>query len=389
MTQEPQPEEKKQQRSSRSLGCDIEETYLGEDRKRYRLERKIASKTDRSKYKKSDQAKWLKKRAEQQGSRLPTENLRVGRVLAITTAGMEVASESEEGRWQCHLRGLLKKEKTREKNLVAVGDFVRFSEIAPGEGVIEQVEKRHTVLARAENLDRRRQQIIAANIDQVLITLSVVIPPLKIALADRYIIATRKGGMEPVIVINKIDLLAGDEVAVQIEKEIYAAFLEALQPTAIPVISVSVETGEGLEDLKQVMQGKASVFSGPSGVGKSSLINALTGLDLPIGDPVLKTKKGSHTTTTARLIPLAFGGWCIDTPGIKSFGVWELESDEIRGYFTDIQTVSQGCSFPDCSHLHEAGCAVKAAVEEGRISPLRYESYSALMESVDKKHRRR
>jgi ribosome biogenesis GTPase len=137
------------------------------------------------------------------------------------------------------------------------------------------------------------------------------------------------------------------------------------------------------------MQGKTSVFSGQSGVGKSSLINRMTGLDLRVGVTVDRTKKGSHTTSITQLIPLEFGGWCVDTPGIKSFGVWDLEKDEVEGYFPEIHDCGLNCKFPDCTHTHEEDCAVQQAVEEERISFIRFFSYQALMESVKEKHVRR
>ena len=137
------------------------------------------------------------------------------------------------------------------------------------------------------------------------------------------------------------------------------------------------------------MKDKASVFSGQSGVGKSSLINAVAGKNLRVGGLVGKTNKGTHTTTTAQLIPLEMGGWCIDTPGIKSFGVWDLDKEVVEHYFPEIFDCGAQCKFPDCSHLHEAGCAVMAAVEKGEISWMRYESYQTLMHSVSESHFRR
>jgi ribosome biogenesis GTPase len=199
--------------------------------------------------------------------------------------------------------------------------------------------------------------------------------------------------MEPVIVINKIDLLDNpseeQKVFVAQEKTLFEEFLEAYKTVGIPVIAVSAATGAGLEELRQVMTDKASVFSGQSGVGKSSLINLITGLDLRVGETVEKTKKGSHTTTTTQLIPLSFGGLCIDTPGIKSFGVWDLKRDEIEAYFSEIHECGLVCKFPDCTHSHEEGCAVIPAVETGNISLMRYQSYEALIESVEEKHLRR
>ena len=137
------------------------------------------------------------------------------------------------------------------------------------------------------------------------------------------------------------------------------------------------------------MKDKVSVFSGQSGVGKSSLINAVAGYDLLVGDIVDKTQKGAHTTTSTKLLPLSFGGWCVDTPGIKSFGVWQLDKDEVEHYFDEIFSCGHACKYPDCSHTGEEGCAVANAVEKGEISSLRYSSYCALLDSLQDQHRRR
>jgi ribosome biogenesis GTPase len=199
--------------------------------------------------------------------------------------------------------------------------------------------------------------------------------------------------MEPLIVINKIDLLENQEendpLFLAREKECYEQALRAYAAVGIPLISVSTMHGTGIEELRQAMRDKASVFSGQSGVGKSSLINAITGLQLRIGEIVEKTKKGTHTTTTTHLIPLEFGGWCVDTPGIKSFGVWDLEHEEVEGYFPEIHHLGLDCKFADCTHTQEEQCAVLKALEEGKLSPLRFESYHALRESVGEKHVRR
>lgn len=359
--------------NKRWVACDIEDDYFGDDRKLSKQDRKRASAKDRSKYKKTDQEK---RKVKEGDTSLP-----LGRVLSINPAGYIVNYEGVN--YTCTLKGALKKEKNQLKNLVAVGDYVRFDILADEEGSIAHVEPRRSVLSRADNLSRRKEQIIASNIDQVLITASVSVPPLKPSLVDRYIIAAEKGNMQPIIVVNKIDLLDEDE------EDLYEMFLEAYQAVNIPVIAVSTKTGEGMEALSAIMKDKTSVFSGQSGVGKTSLINAVLGTNYRVGETVDRTKKGAHTTTTAQLIPLKEGGWCIDTPGIKSFGVWDLQRDEVEAYFSEIHDAGIHCKFPDCSHRGEEGCAVENAVEEGKISPLRFESYLMLLESIEGKYLRR
>jgi ribosome biogenesis GTPase / thiamine phosphate phosphatase len=367
----------------------LEEEFFSKDRKASRKERKLASSKDRSKFKKSDQDQ-LKKHSEFIELE-DIDHFKRGRVLAILPEGILVSSYQEE--FLCSLKGALKQDKTRIKNLVAVGDFVRFEAKGHKEGAIFKIEERHSVLSRADNLSRTKEQLIAVNIDQALITTSVVLPPLKPFLVDRYIIAAQKGNMEPVIVVNKIDLLnhPPQEISVDLseEKALYEEFLDSYRTLNFKVISVSAKTLEGIETLKEIMSGKTSVFSGQSGVGKSSLINLITGSSLAIGDIVQRTRKGSHTTTTTHLIPLEGGGFCIDTPGIKSFGIWDLKMDEIAAYFPEIFALSSECKFPDCAHLNEPGCAVKKAVEENEISSLRFGSYCALMSSLSEEHRQR
>lgn len=362
---------------------DLERHYFGSDRKLHREESKRKRAKDRSKYKESNLNKQPKEEP------IDAEGFLRGRVLSIQSVGITVEHESR--CYTCTLRGILKKEKSNLKNLVAVGDYVLFEKIDENEGVIRHVEPRKSILSRADNLSRRKEQLIAANIDQVLITVSVVSPLLKPFLVDRYIIAAQKGGMDPVIVVNKIDLLDSSEEPLVAEEQraLLEEFVKAYAQTEIPVILVSAADNAGLQELQTIMKDKSSVFSGQSGVGKSTLINKITGLELATGEVVKKTKKGAHTTTTAQLIPLTFGGWCIDTPGIKSFGVWDLERDEIEHYYTEIFTTGRGCKFLNCTHTHEVDCAVKEALESGEISELRYTSYITLLAVVDEEHKRR
>ncbi len=368
---------------------DWDEAFQYKERKEQRHERKQASFKDRSKFKKSDQDQ-KKKQPVEETSQLLLE----GRVLAILSEGILVAHNGQE--ILCTLKGTLKQQNTRMKNLVAVGDFVLFESSSENQsGTIAQIKERRSILSRADNLSRRKEQLIAVNIDQVLITCSVLQPPLKPFLIDRYIIAAQKGNMQPVILVNKIDLLTApaltlsEELLLENEKALFELFMQTYRSLGIPILAISTTTQEGIEALKEIMHNKASVFSGQSGVGKTSLINAVLDKNLPIGKLASHTYKGSHTTTTARLLPIEGGGFCIDTPGIRSFGMWDLKKEEIAEYFPEIFEIGLKCRYPNCSHLQESDCAVQKAVEEERISPLRFDSYCALMTDLSAEHQHR
>ncbi len=336
-----------------------EKQLLDENVRAFKKERKLYTKQDRSKYKKTDQKK-LTPTAATEGEH--------GRVISLEPSLYHVFSEGKV--YACSLKGTMKHEKTRQKNLIAIGDFVRFTPLGEKQGLIISIDPRTSTLSRVV---RNNEQVIAANVDQVLIIASVGVPPLKHALIDRYIIATQKGNMKPVVVINKIDLLPPDDTMVQELEHLY-------EKLSIPFIKVSAVTREGLEELAQVMEGKTSVLSGQSGVGKSSLINEITSSSLRVGEVIEKTGKGAHTTTKATLVPLSPSGFCIDTPGIKSFGLWELTYEDVQDYFSDFAPYQ--CKYRGCTHIHEPECKVQEAVEEGKISLYRYQSYSTLIEEV-------
>jgi len=347
---------------------DYEENYFQDkDRKEARKERKRLTETDRSKFKKTDQKKESKAPID--------ESLKRGRVMAISGEGIWVESENVE--YLCILKGILKKEKKLAKNLIAVGDYVRFETTSEKEGSIAHVEERFSTLSRTD-ISGKKEQLIAANIDQVFIIVSVVEPPLKPALIDRYLIAAAKGNLHPIIVVNKVDLLSENPD----EKERYQEFLAAYEPLGFPILSMSSKTEAGIEAIRALMKDKTSVLSGQSGVGKSSILNAAFQLELRTGELASKTVKGSHTTTVALLLPLPNGGYCIDTPGIRSFGVWSLSKEEVIAHFTDIANLSKTCHFPDCMHRSEPRCAVLEALREGDLPLMRYESYAALLDEA-------
>jgi ribosome biogenesis GTPase len=347
---------------------DFEEDFHAKDRKHSRKERRRAQETDRSKFKKTDR--------EEKKPEIADENLQRGRVVSITGEGIWV--DGENARFRCTLKGLLKKEKMQAKNLIAVGDFVRFTPTAPDEASIAQIEDRYSYLARTD-ISGRKEQLIAVNVDQAVIASSITHPPLKPALIDRYLIAAEKGNIHPLIVVNKIDLLNDCSPK---EKESYLEFLAAYEALGIPILSISTETGIGLDALRALLKNKVSVFSGQSGVGKSSLINACFGLKLRTGGMAHKTSKGTHTTSTAELLPLPEGGYCVDTPGIRSFGIWNLQKDEVTQHFYDLAPFAEHCKFTDCSHSNEPDCAVLCALEEKKIARIRYESYQSLLEEA-------
>lgn len=341
---------------------DYEEAFHSRDRKQFRKERKMAQKTDRSKFKKTD----LGKNLEETAHHLPR-----GRIISISGEGAVVDFNGTS--LLCSLKGLMKKEIAQVKNLIAVGDWVRCEE-----GAIIQVEPRTSILGRTD-ISGRKEQLIAVNVDQVIIAVSIVNPPLKPALVDRYLIAAEKGKIHPIIAINKIDLL---QEASQNEKDRYRDFLTAYIPLGLPIFSVSASSKVGLEALRCLLQNKTSVFSGQSGVGKSSLLNACFGFELKVGELAIKTAKGSHTTTSAELIVLPDGGYCVDTPGIRSFGIWDLTKSDVIAHFSDFFPLAKKCKYPDCIHIKEPDCAVRDALQRGAIASLRYESYVNLLEEI-------
>ncbi len=242
-------------------------------------------------------------------------------------------------------------------------------------GQVASIEERYSQLTRKDNLRRRLAQVIAANIDQVIIVTSVAEPNLKPSLIDRYIISAIRGNMSPLIIINKVDLTK--------ERKALNEIIWIYKNLGIQVIEMSGINQKGIDELKEAMKGKASVFSGQSGVGKTTLINLIAGTDFKTREVVEKTEKGVHTTTKSTLVKIDEETFCIDTPGIKSFSLWDVTTDELSQYFSDLQQFSSDCKFINCTHTHEPDCGVKKAVEEGKISQLRYDSYVTIRDGND------
>jgi ribosome biogenesis GTPase len=276
---------------------------------------------------------------------------RRGRVLAVH--GLVSTVRAEDGQtYQCATRRLLKTLHTDQRHVVAVGDRVLFRPVSASEldeGLIERVEPRRGSLCRTS---RGRQQIIVTNVDQILIVASAAEPRLKPNLIDRLLVTAEKSNIRPILCINKVDLV--DPASLEPLVGVYSQM-------GYPVLLLSAKTGFGTARLTRLLRDRESVLVGQSGVGKSSLLNAVDG-SLP----------------TARLLPLAFGGYVVDTPGIRQFQLWDVISEEVAGLYRDLRPYVSHCRFPDCTHTHEAECAVKDAVADGRLDERRYESYRGL-----------
>lgn len=292
-----------------------------------------------------------------------------GRVLSVR--GLLSDVQSNDGRiYRCATRRLLKTLSTDQRHVVAVGDRVLFRPAGESEGIIERVEPRRRIISRTS---RGRQHIIVTNVDQMLIVASAAEPMLKPNLIDRMLVTAEKTGIRPLICINKIDLV--DFIDLQPLVGVYGQMGYAVH-------LLSAVRGIGIEPLKHQLLGKASVVVGQSGVGKSSLLNAIQpGLDLQVNEVSQESQKGKHTTTNAELIPLKMGGYIVDTPGIRQFQLWDVTAEEVAGYFRDLRPYVSHCRFPDCTHTHEADCGVKNAVADGRLDARRYESYCQIREN--------
>ncbi|MGL6226245.1 MAG: ribosome small subunit-dependent GTPase A [Thermoguttaceae bacterium] len=237
------------------------------------------------------------------------------------------------------------------------------------EGIIERVEPRTGALSR---MSKHRKQLIVTNVDQAVIVASAAEPPLKPNLIDRILVTSERSGIRPIICINKIDLVNPAELQPLIG--VYAQM-------GYTVLTVSATTGFGIERLKRVLQNRESVLTGQSGVGKSSLLNSLEpGLALRVGEISHESGKGTHTTTTAELLRLSFGGYVVDTPGIRQFMLWNIIPEEVLGFYRDLRPYENHCHFPNCTHTYEMDCAVKNAAADGRVDMRRYESFVSLRE---------
>jgi ribosome biogenesis GTPase len=304
------------------------------------------------------------------------QECRPGRVLRVYRDVCIV--QGEDGKEvRCAVRWLLRSLTIDERNIVATGDRVWFRpagqlsgqvEGSP-EGVIERVEPRHGVLTRAS---RGREHVLVANVDQVVFVLSLVEPDLKPHLVDRFLASALKGDVKALLCLNKVDLT---------DAVVYQPLVGFYSQLGVPTLLTSARDGRGIEELRSWLCGRQTVFTGQSGVGKSSLLNAVQPeLGLRVREVSEVNQKGRHTTTTAELIRLGFGGWVVDTPGVRQFQLYDTLPEEVEGYFVEFRPFVALCAFPDCTHTHEERCAVKQAVYRRQLSIERYTSYLGMFE---------
>jgi ribosome biogenesis GTPase / thiamine phosphate phosphatase len=281
-----------------------------------------------------------------------------------------VTVRTDQGVFTCHLRGRLKRTNLRV-DVLAIGDSVQISPQPDGSAMIEEIAPRSHALVRLDPTPKGDyQQVLLANPDQVLLVFACANPVPHLRMLDRFLVICEKQGISVHIIANKVDLV-GEQPA----RDIFGMY----PSIGYPVLYTSVVQQLGLAELRALLTGKTSGLAGPSGVGKSSLLNALQPeLGLAVRETSQALEKGRHTTNVRQMYPLNEGGFVIDLPGLRALSLWDTQPEELDGYFPELRDLVAYCQYNDCTHRHEAGCAVRAAVSEGRVYPERYESYLRL-----------
>lgn len=278
---------------------------------------------------------------------------------------------------ESRLPGRFRLDEKEVTNPIAVGDFVHLTMNDDGTGSIETIETRENYITRQATHGKRGEQILVSNLDQACVVQSIKKPRLKEGFIDRVLVTCEAYEVKPVIIINKMDL------ARQGGKDFANELQELYRGLGYTVLQTSIEDKASLEALKELLKGKTSAFIGPSGVGKTSLINAIDpNYALKTGEISDFSNKGKHTTTFARLVPLSFGGYIADTPGIREFGLVNIEPYELSLFFPEMLEPREHCKFHNCTHNHEPKCGVAEAFESGEIAASRYQSYLNMLESL-------
>jgi ribosome biogenesis GTPase len=308
--------------------------------------------------------------AEQAPDEVPSRPGRIfGTVLRAQSGFFWV--QTADGLIECRLRGRLKRDR-QSTDIAVIGDRVEISLVDPSHGAVEAVLPRRSKLARrgAGSRGAHKEDVLVANLDQVMLTFSCAAPAFAPRMLDRYLVICEHSGLEAVVVATKIDL---------VEPATAEALFSPYARIGYPVLYVSNTTGAGLEAVRAQAAGRISVVTGKSGVGKSSLLNALQPeLALATAEVSTALNKGRHTTTVAELIALPEGGYLADTPGIREIGLWQVPDEDLAWCYREMRPFLDDCFFAGCSHRHEPDCAVRAAVQRGAVSPERYDSYVRL-----------
>ncbi|MGD0707564.1 MAG: ribosome small subunit-dependent GTPase A [Anaerolineaceae bacterium] len=278
--------------------------------------------------------------------------------------------KTEQGTVTCFLRGRLKR-RDHQGDVIAVGDRVQISLQADGKGEIEEIVPRSNALVRLDPTPKGAyQQILLANPDQVVLVFACAQPAPHLRMLDRFLVIAEKANLPALIVANKLDLVGLREA-----RKIFSIY----PPLGYDVLYTSAKQAKGVEALRQRLTGKLSAFAGPSGVGKSSLLNDIQPeLGLAVREVSQRNDRGRHTTIVRQMYPLQGGGFVADLPGLRSLALWDTQPEELDGYFPELRDLVASCQFNDCTHRNEPGCAVRRAVEEGTVHPERYESYLRL-----------
>jgi len=303
-----------------------------------------------------------------------------GVVLKSTGSWYQVRDLENRELFDCRIKGKFRVAGIKSTNPLAVGDFVEFEleEKDERQGIIQAIEDRKNYIVRKSVNLSKRVHIIASNMDQALLVTTLAQPMTSTGFMDRFLATAEAYSIPTVIVFNKIDVYGEEEL---MELEYREAVYSAI---GYKVLKTSATEGQGLEELKDILEGKTTLLSGHSGVGKSTLVNAIEPeLDLRTGEVSNSHRKGQHTTTFAEMYPLTIGGDIIDTPGIKGFGMVSMEKEEISHFFPELFALSKECRFHNCLHVNEPQCAVKEALEANKIAPTRYESYLNQLNDYD------
>lgn len=301
-----------------------------------------------------------------------------GLVVRSTGSWYDVLAEDNKT-YACRTRGKLRLSGFKTTNPIAVGDNVEFDlEANETEGLIYAIQNRDNYIIRKSIKNKNQGHIIAANIDQTILVATLTLPRTSLGFIDRFLVSAEAFRIPQIIIFNKSDLLSPQELKKQDE------YIELYQKIGVDCLVASATKKTGIEAIKDKLSGKKSLFSGHSGVGKSTLINCIApNLDLKTSNVSSFSDKGVHTTTFAEMFDLGENTFIIDTPGIKELGLIDMEQDEISDYFPEMRALIGECKFHNCKHTHEPGCAIKKAIEEGKVAESRYKSYLSMLENDD------